>query len=643
MRLEEDRDRWVALVRDAQEGDPLAWVGLIDRFEDLAVAAAVGLCGDLDDGHDIAQESFVLALRNIANLEDPAAFPAWLLRLVRTATNRRARRRQHPTAPLGATHGDDSSSPVAATARGPEEVVVSLAEAAQVRAAVEQLPEGERCVVALHYLAGMPFADVAEFLDISIPAAKKRAWTARTRMKETLPMVTDALAAARPSRTNQFRDTILVFQAIRNRDAGMLAQLLSHDPMLALVSEDWSEAEGFASGLSFPERGTALVRAAGSGDLRLVRLLVEAGAPVSGVCGCVDRESPLAVAVNVGAADIVAYLLDNGASPDDAAFDGGSTPLHIAVHRGDHDMVRALLGAGADPTLEDRNGRTAADWSAIKAATARQQRRHDMLWARIRAVDLFCPLRRGALVHIPPAYGLGAMRTIYGIVDSLDATFWMLGFEHGPYKTPEFEQEVRESGTLATIDLTPPGTATDRRSLFAISLGRLAVDTSAKVVLLAPAPGHEHDVTLALPTLAADPNVLLTIVVAPYAPGRAAVPDTVPEGFDARITFDARRAAIRSWPAINPARTGARRYPDARHERIAAEAREAISVYTRLDPALDLPQPSTFTDTTTARRAQTLIRYLSHAFEPFEHLAAEPAANTPMAEVLDTVEQLLNA
>ncbi len=642
MRLEEDRDRWVGLVRDAQAGDPLAWSGLIERFEDLAVATAVGLCGDLDDAHDIAQESLVLAIRNIAALEDPAAFPGWLLRLVRTATNRWARRRRHPTASLDATQGDDSSSPVAATAGSPEEAVASLAEAAQVRAAVEQLPEGERCVVALHYLAGMPYADVAEFLNISIPAAKKRAWTARARMKETLPMVTDALAAARPSRTNQFRDTILVFQAIRNRDAGMLAQLLTRDPTLALVSEDWSEAEGFASGLSFSERGTALVRAAASGDLRLVRLLVEAGAPVSGVCGCVDRESPLAAAVNVGAADIAAYLLDNGASPNDAAFDGGSTPLHIAVHRGDHEMVRTLLAAGADPTREDRNGRTPAKWSAMKAATARQQGGHDMLWARIRAVDLFCPLRRGALVHIPPAYGLGAMRTIYGIVDSYDATFWMLGFEHGPYKTPEFEQEVRESGTPARIDLTPPGPATDRRSLFAKSLDRLAADTSAKVALLAPAPGHEHDVTLALPALAADPNVLLTIVVAPYAPGRAAVPKAIPEGFDARITFDARRAAIRSWPAIDPARTGTRTYPDGRHERIAAAARDAISVYTRLDPAFDLPDPSTFVDPTIARRAQALIRYLSHAFEPFEHLAAEPAANTPTAKVLDTVEQLLH-
>src|SRR5690606_35141876 len=137
----------------------------------------------------------------------------------------------------------------------------------------------------------------------------KRAWSARTRMKELLPMVTDALASARPSHTQAFRDTILVFQAIRNRDISTLAQLLTSDPSLALATEDWTESEGFESNLSFSERGTTLVRAVGTGDLRLVHLLVESGAPVSGVCGCVDRESPLAAAVNIGANDIVEYLL----------------------------------------------------------------------------------------------------------------------------------------------------------------------------------------------------------------------------------------------------------------------------------------------------------------------------------------------
>jgi len=643
MRLDDDRETWSGHVVAAQSGDLAAWSSLIDRFEDLAVASAVGLSGDLDTAAEIAQEAFAQAVRRIGSLEDPHAFPAWLLTLVRTANNRHTRRRRLHTESLDALgpHAE-SATLIAAEDSGPEKSALDRAETTQVRNAIERLPESERCVVALHYLAEMPYADVADFLGISVSAAKKRAWSARSRLKELLPMTTDALAAARPSGTKSFRDTILVFQAIRTGDVDLLARLVANDPALADASEDWSAAEGFESDLSFSERATALVRAAGTGDLGLVRVLVDAGAQVSGACGCIDRETPLVAAVNIGATDVVDFLIDHGASLDDPAFDGGSTALHVALHRDDHDMVRRLLAAGADPTLRDRNGRTATEWSVLKRTTRPQVERTDFLWTRIRPIDLFAPLRRGALVHVPPAYGLGAMRTIYGIVDALDAHFWMLGFAHGPYKQREFEQEVRESRTPSTIELVSPRHPTERRREFAGTLEHLANDPRPKVAMVVPAPSHEHDTTIALPGLAADPTVLATIVVAPFTPERTDVPGGTPEGFDARITFDPTRARLRIWPAIDPAHTNTHDYPDPRHEQIAAGARETLAAYAAIDPGLDFPDPATLTDTALAQRAQRLHRYLSHAFRPFEHLAAEPAADTPIDQLLRTVEEILD-
>jgi RNA polymerase sigma-70 factor, ECF subfamily len=505
MTLVEDRDRWVALVRAAQRDDASAWPEIIDRFEDIAVASALELCGDLDEAPDIAQDAFVLAFRHIADLRDPAAFPAWLLSLVRTATNRRTRRRRITTVSLDAAARGEGRGALADLAAGPEEVALTTVEVTEVRAAVERLPEGERSVVALHHLAGLPYPEVAAFLGISVPAAKKRAWIARARLKELLPMVADALAAARPSRTASFRDTILLFRALRAQDADGLAGLLARDPSLAIATEDWSPAEGFDARLGFSERTTALIRAAGIGDLRLVRLLVEAGAPVADACPCAGHESALWAAVNIGAADIVDYLLEHGASANGGAFDGEATPLHVAVYRERHDLVRRLLAAGADPAGTDAHGRTAADWGALKAARRSEVHDGDILWTRIRAIDLFAPLRRGALVHFPPAYGLGAIVTVLGVVDALaPAHWWMLGFEHGPYEPIELKRDARELGMTATIDLIEPSEPGDRRRRFADSLERLAATPGPKVVTCVPAPGHEHDVTVALPGIAAD-------------------------------------------------------------------------------------------------------------------------------------------
>jgi len=642
MTLVEDRECWVALVNAAQRGDASAWPALIDRFEDIAVASAVGLCGDLDEAPDIAQDAFVLAFRHIGTLQEPAAFPAWLLRLVRTATNRRTRRRRPATGRLDSVSRDDGSGGPVDPAAGPEEVVLAAMEAAEVRAGVERLPEGERCVVALHYLAGLPYADVAAFLGITVSAAKKRAWSARTRLKELLPMVADALAAARPSGNESFRDTILLFQALRDQDADGLARLLARNPSLARATEDWSPVEGFESQLGFSDRATALIRAAGIGDLRLVRSLVEAGAPVDDACQCANHESALWAAVNVGAGDVVDYLIDHGASVLGGAFDGEVTALHVAEYRERHDLVRRLLAAGADPAAIDAHGRTPSQWGALKAARRADAHDGDVLWTRIRAIDLFAPLRRGALVQIPPAYGLGAIVAVLGVVDALaPAHWWMVGFEHGPYESVELMRDARERGMTATIDLVGPGEPGDRRQQFARTLERLAATPGPKVVTCVPAPGHEHDVTIGLPGLAADPSVLATIVLAPYTPDPTAVPDALPEGFDARLTFDPARARARCWPAIDPHRTSVRVYPDKRHELIANAARAALASYAAVDPAFAFTDPSTFRDPAAAQRAQALVRYLAHSFRVVELFSARPAVDTPIAEVLDTVHELL--
>ena len=99
--------------------------------------------------------------------------------------------------------------------------------------------------------------------------------------------------------------------------------------------------------------------------------------------------------------------------------------------------------------------------------------------------------------------------------------------------------------------------------------------------------------------------------------------------------------SLRGWPAIDSRYTSTRTYPNGRHEQIARAARDALANYTVYDPTLALHDPRTFDDPSSAQRAQAIVRYLTHSFRPFELFSATPAADTPIAEVLDTVEDLL--
>ena len=390
-----NRDLTVAeLVTAARGADAGAWAALIERFQDLAVAVSLAILADPEAAQDTAQEAFLLAATHIGGLRDPAAFPGWFTRLVRTACSRRLRALR-PVEPLDEKAVSDAGDPA--------EVVADRAERSRLRAAVDALPGHERAVIALHYLGGLSYAEVAEFLDLRESTVRKRAHSARARLQRTFPMTADALVEARPPRTRQFRKSVLLFQAIRRRDLSAIGGLLAADPNLVNVFEHWSGEEGAQADLPPAQRASPLIRAVQTGDLGTVRLIVEAGARIEELCQCQGAESALWTACLGGDDDIVEYLLCRGADPNTAAF-AGATPLHVAAQRGHHQVARRLLAAGADPERCDARGRTPGDWALLDRGCSMGEGEDGYLPTGIRAIDLFAPLRRGGLL-LASGYG----------------------------------------------------------------------------------------------------------------------------------------------------------------------------------------------------------------------------------------------
>lgn len=617
------------LVEAARAGDQHAWAGLIGRFQDLAVAIAVGRLGDVEAACDVAQDAFGLAFSHLADLAEPAAFPGWFGRLVRTACERQ-RRRAARVVPFA-----DAAMPAA----DPAAIVVARDEAERVRAAIEALPEPERLVVALHYLAGLSYPEVAAFLGIGLSAARKQAHVARARMKELLPMAADLLAASRPSRDGRFRDTILLFDAIRRLDHEAVRGLLTRDPGLVHVHEDWTAAEAFAAGLPYAAHASPLVRAAGAGDLVLVQLLLEAGADPNEPCGCAGGESPLWAATVTGSADVVAYLLGAGAEPDATTF-GGTAPLHVARQRGRDDLAALLLAAGADAEQRDAGGRTPDEWSGLDRR--RPAWPGDLVPTGIRALDLFAPLHTGDLQRWPAAYGLGQFVVLGEIALAVAPvrTRW-IGFEHDLIGRAEVKHLLAEAGLAGTIGLVPRRTDPGRaRAVFAreVDAAVRPVRQPALVVCL-DGPGHTHDVALALPRLACSPAVLATLVVEPFSGERLPAGESAPEAYASQVGFDTQRAARGLYPAIDPLTTTARQYPDERHARLAVAARELLRWYAADDPDLALATP----DTPRAAAAQRLLRHLAQPLVVAEPFTSRPGERTPLLALLDSVEGMLDA
>ena len=153
-----------------------------------------------------------------------------------------------------------------------------------------------------------------------------------------------------------------VHEAAALGDAERIEALLAADPaQAAAVAED-----GYS-----PLHLVAFF----SGDARIARALVDAGAPVSVHATNDMAVTPLNSAAAASANDVAAVLVAAGAEVD-AAMAGGYTPLHAAAANGDTVMVDLLLEHGADPSRRTRDGQAAADLAAARG--------HELLAGRVR-------------------------------------------------------------------------------------------------------------------------------------------------------------------------------------------------------------------------------------------------------------------
>ena len=626
------------LVRAARDGDPSAWAELVDRFQDRAMASALGWSGSWANAADIAQDAFRMAYEHLGELREPDAFGGWFAQLVRTACTRSVRRAGPAT--VAWPDGPELEDP---GGPDPAEAIVRDEDAAAVRAAIEALPPTERVVVALFYLAEMSFPDIAGFLGIGLSAAKKRGFCARRHLKELLPMASEILAASRPSRTGQLRDTVLLFSAIHARDTQTVRRLVQSRPELATAAEDWTPLEAAEAEIGFSQRSSALIRAAETGVVEIAQVLLDAGAPVDGLCRCDGGETPLWAASVAGLSDMVLFLLSAGADPNAAAF-RGATPLHVAVMRERHDIVRLLLEAGADADRADAGGRTPGDWARTRPGAA--PRSDEWLWTGIRTLDLFAPIRKGSLQWWPAAVGAGQFVITAAVHASLaPEEIWYIGFDQRHVDANSIRHGLQECALAARIhlarrDLTP----VERRRRLAESLALLQHSAApTKVVVCLSDQGHAQDIDIILPGLRSDPSVLTTIVIEPSDTADPHPGSSPPEGFDMQVAFDRRRIRNRSeflLPAVEPLRTASREYPSDVHRVLAERARAALRGYEDLDPELGLGVPESDLPGEAAA-APSILRYLGQHLGIGEPFTSEPAEVTGYTELIGQMEVLL--
>src|ERR1700748_2279063 len=147
---------------------------VVTRHGDTVLRVCRVLLG-VHDAEDAWSETFLAALRAYPDLPDTANTEAWLVTIAHRKAIDVLRARKRQPAPV-------AEGPATPTALG-----VPGTEDAGLWEAVTALPEKQRQAVAYHYVAGLPYAEIAEILGGTTDAARRAASDGIKNLRKNYP------------------------------------------------------------------------------------------------------------------------------------------------------------------------------------------------------------------------------------------------------------------------------------------------------------------------------------------------------------------------------------------------------------------------------------------------------------------------
>ncbi len=184
-------DELIALIRG---DDSEALEELVSRYEDRVYNLAYRMLGNKEDAEDVLQDTFLNAVRGLDSFKGKSSFSTWLYRVAANAAltkiRKRSRREKSESEFLDDVYSvrQAAHSGVVLTDWSTNPATSLLDEEArkELQKAIGELPEIYKAVFVLRDVQGLPAADVAEVLGLSVAAVKSRLHRARLYLRNRL-------------------------------------------------------------------------------------------------------------------------------------------------------------------------------------------------------------------------------------------------------------------------------------------------------------------------------------------------------------------------------------------------------------------------------------------------------------------------
>lgn len=191
------------LVQRIKRGDDQAFREMVERYTARVYSLSYGVLRNAEDSEEATQDTFLTLYRKIGTFDESKKFFSWFYRVALNSAYSRARRRKPGTTvslddylPQFGGNGHEASPQFSAWVDGIEDEAIAKDLAERAEQFIAELPQTYRDAIWMVDVEEMKPADVADTLEISMPALKSRLHRARLYVRQRLNEIASPPPAA---------------------------------------------------------------------------------------------------------------------------------------------------------------------------------------------------------------------------------------------------------------------------------------------------------------------------------------------------------------------------------------------------------------------------------------------------------------
>lgn len=185
-----DKDKKISdstLIMQFKKGSLDAFEELVTRYESKVFNLALRFTRCQEDAEEVLQDVFTTLFRKLDGFQGKSAFSSWLYRIVVNAAFMKLRKRKTGTMVyLDDLPGERKSEEESLVFMRSDNIALNRELREMLQGAINKLPEQYRAVFVLRDVDALSNEEVAEVLNLSVPAVKSRLHRSRLMLRKRL-------------------------------------------------------------------------------------------------------------------------------------------------------------------------------------------------------------------------------------------------------------------------------------------------------------------------------------------------------------------------------------------------------------------------------------------------------------------------